>query len=304
MKTRYEEIINVNNIATRDNKTDLQEIVRLAENENFPPAVDDAKKILLLGIDIQNDFMEDIGSLGVPNSKGDVERLTRWIYKNIHHITQIMCSLDTHSLAQIFHPCWWQDENGKNPNPYTIITYDDVVKGKWIPVYGKPAYALEYLMHLEQDGKKQLCIWPYHCLAGSWGANLESEFTKMVYFHSAVRKSKPALIQKGFDPYTEMYGIIKAEYDPNNFLNLSVLNAIENFDEIYIAGEAASHCLMESGRQILEYFACRPEITQRITILEDCTSPINGYEQATCDAFEAFKNTYGIKVLKSTDVTL
>ena len=81
-------------------------------------------------------------------------------------------------------------------------------------------------------------------------------------------------------------------------------DAIEKFDEVYIVGEAASHCLMESGRQILEHFAGRPDITQRITILEDCTSPIPGYESATHDAFESFKATYGIKVMKSTDVIL
>ena len=319
MKTKYEQIVNVASIASPKNQfsglignggsvqnipTSLQEVINLAEQENFVPAVDDAKKILLLSIDVQNDFMEDIGSLAVPGSKGDVERLTRWVYENMSGITQIMCSLDTHSPAQIFHPCWWQDENGNQPAPYTIITYDDVKNGKWKPVYGQPARSVEYLKHLEQDGKKQLCIWPYHCLAGSYGANLEGEFTKMVYFHSAARKSKPGLIQKGSDPYSEMYGIIKAEYDPNNFLNLPILNAMERFDEIYIAGEAASHCLMESGRQILEHFAGRPDITQRITILEDCTSPISGFEQVTKDAFESFKKTYGIKVMKSTDVKL
>ncbi len=304
MKTKYEEIVNVGNIATLTGPTNMQDIIALAEKESVSPAVYDDKKILLLGIDVQNDFMEGIGSLAVPNSRKDVECITKFIYNNIHHITQIMCSLDTHSLTQIFHPCWWQDENGNNPAPYTIITYNDVVKGKWTPVYGKPSRSLEYLKHLELDGKKQLCIWPYHCLAGTTGANLECEFAKMMYFHSAVRMSKPVLIQKGFDAYSEMYGIIKAEYDPNNFLNQPVLNAIEKFDEVYIVGEAASHCLMESGRQILEHFAGRPDITQRITILEDCTSPIPGYESATHDAFESFKATYGIKVMKSTDVIL
>lgn len=304
MRTNYEQIINVANIATSEGVRDLPSIIALAEKESLPAATADAKKVLLLDIDMQNDFMEGIGSLAVPGSKGDVERLTRWIYSNIDKISQIMCSLDTHSAAQIFHPCWWEDENGNQPAPYTVITCDDVANGKWSPVYGKPARSLDYLKHLEVDGKKQLCIWPYHCLAGTYGANLEGEFTKMLYFHSATRKTKPALIQKGSDPYTEMYGIIKAEYDPSNFLNTPILNAIERFDEIYLAGEASSHCLMESGRQILEHFAGRPDVTQRITILEDCTSPIPGFEQATQNAFDAFKAQYGIRVAKTTDIQL
>lgn len=304
MRTNYEQIINVASIATSGGVRNLPSIIALAEKESLPPAAEDAKKVLLLTIDMQNDFMEGIGSLAVPGSKGDVERLTRWVYGNIDKISQIMCSLDTHSTAQIFHPCWWEDENGNQPVPSTIITYDDVANGKWRPVYGKPARSLEYLKNLETTGKKQLCIWQYHCLAGTYGANLEEEFTNMLYFHSTTRKSKPALIQKGENPYSEMYGIIKAEYDPSNFLNQPVLTAMERFDEIYLAGEAASHCLMESGRQILEHFAGRPDVTQRITILEDCTSPIQGFEKATKDAFAAFTAQYGIRVEKSTNINL
>lgn len=292
------------NIATSEGVRDLPSIIAMAEQESFPAAAEDAKKVLLLTIDMQNDFMEGTGSLAVPGSKGDVERLTRWIYNNVDKLTQIVCSLDTHSAAQIFHPCWWEDDNGDQPTPFTIITYDDVANGKWKPVYGKTALSLDYLKNLEILGKKQLCIWPYHCLAGTYGANLEGEFTKMLYFHSTSRKSKPGLIQKGSDPYTEMYGIIRAEYDPSNFLNTPVLSAIERFDEIYLAGEASSHCLMETGRQVLEYFGNRPDVTQRITILEDCTSPIPGCEQMATDAFASFKMQYGIRVAKSTDVQL
>jgi nicotinamidase-related amidase len=252
---------------------------------------------------MQNDFMEG-GNLAVPGSRKDIEHLTHFIYNNLDKISQIMCSLDIHSIAQIFHPYWWKDENGNHPKPYTVIPYDDVQQGKWKPVCGETARSLEYLKNIEKNGKRQLCIWPYHCLAGSFGASLEFEFTKMLYFHSVSRNSKPLFIQKGTDPYSEMYGIIKAEYDPTNFINIQVLNAIEKSDEIYIAGEAASHCLMDSAEQIFEYFAERPDITQKITILEDCTSPIAGFEQATIDTFEFFKTQYGVKIAKSTEIQL
>jgi len=322
MLTKYEQIVDVHNIASRGENTNLSEVERearrlpyiigLAENESLPPATCDAKRVLLLNIDMQNDFMEGIGSLAVPGSKGDVERLTRWIYDNMNKITQIMCSLDTHSEAQIFHPSWWEDEEGNHPAPFTPIKYDDVAQGKWRPLYPGPvwseekqklvqsmAYSQEYVKALGE-----MRIWPYHCLAGTFGAGLEGEFAKMLYFHSAARKSRPALIQKGSNPYSEMYGIIKAEYDPSNFLNTPVLTAVESFDEIYLAGEAASHCLKISGLQILEYFANRLDVTQKITILEDCTSPIPGCEKETLDAFNGFKAQYGIRVAKSTDIQL
>lgn len=302
MKTRYEEIVDVTKIATIY-ENNLSEVIQMAEKETLRPAIKDGKTALLLVIDLQNDFMEGIGSLAVPGSKGDVERLTSFLYNHMEDVTQVMCSLDTHYTTQIFHTIWWEDESGNHPDPYAIITYDDVSRGKYKPVIGELSKSLEYLKKLEENGKKKLCVWPYHCLAGSTGANLETEFTKMLYFHSVTRKSRPILIQKGTDPYSEMYGIIKPEYDHGkNFLNMVVLNAIEHFDEIYLAGEAASHCLIESGEQILEYYQNRPEITSKITILEDCTSPISGYEKETRDGFERLKATYGITVRKSTEI--
>lgn len=75
--------------------------------------------------------MEGVGSLGVPGSKGDVQRLTQWIYDNINKLSHVICSLDSHSISQIFHADWWMDTNGHPPTPFTIITYQNVIDGKW-----------------------------------------------------------------------------------------------------------------------------------------------------------------------------
>lgn len=299
MKTNYEQIVDVANIGKRG-AVDLNAVFAMAEQERFNPSVQDAPRRLLLAIDVQKDFMEG-GALGVPGSIGDVERITRFIYNNMGGISNIMCSLDTHTPHQIFHPCWWENENGDHPAPYTVITYADVEANRWRPVIGVQE-SIKYLKELESTAKKQLCIWPYHCIAGTEGASLEGEFAKMVYFHSVARKTKNLMIPKGQDPYSEMYGIIKPEYSQKNFLNTTVLNAIEKYDEVYVVGEAASHCLLESVKQIAEHFANRPEVTQKITILEDCTSPITGYEADTQAAFDNFKNTYGINFKKSTEI--
>lgn len=302
MKTSYDQIVDISKIG-QHGAPDMNAIFALAEQERFTPAANDAPRRLLLCIDVQKDFMEG-GSLAVPGSIGDVERITRFIYNNMGGISRIMCSLDTHIAQQIFHPCWWANTAGDHPAAYTIITYDDVAQNRWRPVIGDPIDSLQYLQELEKvgAGKKKLCIWPYHTINGTEGFTLENEFAKMVYFHSVARKSRAHMLNKGYDPYSEMYGIIKPEFSKKNFLNTPVLNAIEKFDEVYVVGEAASHCLMESVKQIAEYFANRPEVTQKITVLEDCTSPITGYEADTAAAFDSFKNMYGIKFAKSTDI--
>lgn len=304
MKTAYEHIVDEEHVASWDSRENITDILSLAKEERLTPAAQDEKRTLLLAIDVQNDFMEDIGSLAVSGSRGDVQRLTRWMYRNIGALTQVICSLDCHQMLQIFHPAWWLDANNLHPAPFTIIRYEDVVNGTWRVANGAFEQSLEYLRQLDAGGRKELCVWPYHCLEGTMGAKLESEFTKMLYFHSAVRKTAPQLIYKGQNPFTEMYGIIKAEYDPDNFVNQAVLDAIMEYDAIFIAGQASSHCVLASTEQVLAYFGTNRNITSRITLLEDCMSPIAGFGEETNRAFETFKSQYGVRIQRSTAVTL
>ena len=81
MKTQYNEIVNVTSIGKTDNPISMNEILRLANSEKLTPAHQNQEKILFLGIDVQQDFMDN-GALGVPGAHGDVERMTKFIYDN------------------------------------------------------------------------------------------------------------------------------------------------------------------------------------------------------------------------------
>jgi len=302
MKTKFEEIVAVDKIGATDNPIAMNDLLYKASNESLRPTSEDKKRTLLLCIDMQNDFMEN-GSLAVPNSHGDVERLTRWTYENMENISKIAFSIDTHQPFQIFHPSWWVDENGNNPPPFTIISLDDLNKGKWKAVI-KPIWSREYVNNLEKQGNYQLCIWTYHCIQGTFGHALENQFANMVYFHSVVKKSVATRMVKGFDPRTEMYGILKAEYDPQNKVNIEFLNKLKEYDAIVIAGEAKSHCVRRSIDQILEYYEDDVDTTKKIYILEDCMSPITGFEDETKKAFEEFKTKYKVNLKQSTNFKL
>lgn len=178
MKTSYEEIVNVDNIATLNGMGDLGKVIKLAKSEKRNPAENDIEKNLLVGIDFQVCFMEQIGSLQVPHSKKDVENFTRFIYKNINKITTIMCSLDFHKYESIFFPCWWHDAEGNEAEPGTVVTYDAVKNGLWIPKYDKRipdennptklvSYCEEYIRFLEQE-----CNESYHLGLSCFGRNL------------------------------------------------------------------------------------------------------------------------------------
>ncbi len=302
MNTKYEEIVNVNAIGKPENPISLNEILKKANDEQLTPSKQNRERVLFLGIDVQQDFMDN-GALGVPGAHGDVERMTQFIYNNMDKISNIAVSIDTHTPHQIFHPCWWIDENGNNPAPYTPITLADLDSGKWRAVIN-PRASRDYVEHLEQDGKKVLCVWSYHCIQGTTGCALENQFANMVYFHSVAKKSVVQRLVKGQDALSEMYGVIKPEYDTKGYINLDFLNKLESFDKVVICGEAKSHCCMESIKQILEHYETRPEVTKKIFILEDCMSIIPGFEDATAQVFDEFKTKYHVNLVNSTDSIL
>lgn len=302
MKTKYEEIVNVNAIGKAENPISLNEILKKANDEHLTPSKQNKERVLFIGIDVQQDFMDN-GALGVPGAHGDVERMTRFIYNNMDKISNIAVSIDTHTPHQIFHPCWWIDENGNNPAPYTPITLTDLDSGKWRAVIN-PMASRDYVEHLEKDGKKTLVVWSYHCIQGTTGCALENQFANMIYFHSVAKRYAFQPIVKGQDPLSEMYGIIKPEYDTKGYINIKFLNKIEQYDKIFIGGEAKSHCVMESIKQILEHYETRPEVTEKIYILDDCMSIIPGFEDATAQAFDEFKTKYHVNLVNSTDSIL
>ncbi len=302
MKTKFEEIVDINAIGQELNPIKMNEILSKANVERLQPSARDKELVLLLCIDVQQDFMDE-GSLGGPGSSEDVENLTRWIYRNMEKITQITVSIDTHNPFQIFHPCWWIDENGNNPAPFTPITLQDLDEGTWRPIIN-PKGSREYVENLEKLGKKTLVVWTYHCLQGTSGHALENQFANIVYFHSAAKKVIVDRMVKGFDPMTEMYGIIKAEYDIKNRVNINFLNKIAKYDKIIIAGEAKSHCVLESIKQILEHYKNDKNVTKKIYVLEDCMSNIPGFEDNTRQEFESFKNDFKVNIVDSKNFNL
>lgn len=288
MKTSFEKITG--------KELSLNELLSQAKEENAIKASNDNQKTLLLAIDMQNDFMDN-GELGVPGALQDSLHSSKFLYEHFEHITKVAVSLDHHQPNQIFHPMWWVDENGNHPVPFTLITAEEVKTGKWKAV-NYQLESLEYVENLEKCGKKQLCIWTYHCLEGTDGAALEHGFSNMIHFHSVARNTDILRLPKGRDPFSEMYGIVKPEFDQKNYVNETLLSTLDHFDRIIIVGEAKSHCVLESLRQILEH---KPEKAKDIIVLEDCMSSIPGFENETEKTFLELKEQYGFTITTSKE---
>lgn len=286
---------------------DMAAIAAGAATADLPPASEDKQNIHLVIIDMQIDFCHRQGSLNVPGALGDIRRLIEFIYKNAGRITNITCSLDSHLPYQIFHPTWWADSDGNHPAPFTLITYDDIKQGKWRALVA-PTQSHNYVRQLEEQAKKQLTIWPYHVLIGSPGNALDPELWSAVFWHSLARKTQPTWLTKGTIPLTEHYSIIQPEIaapdHPLGGKNKPFLDTLAEADVIVIAGEAESHCVLETMEDLVEDFGDNAAALQKIYFLRDCTSPVMhpdiDFHTIALDRFAQFEQQ-GVNFINSTD---
>ncbi len=256
---------------------DTARIAAAAAAAELSPASQDTRPVHLLLIDMQVDFCHPSGSLYVPGALGDVQRTIEFIYRNAAHITQITCSLDSHLPSQIFSPGWWADADGQPPAPFTIISAADVQRGRWRARF-EPAWSAEYVARLEQEAKKLLTIWPYHVLIGSPGHMLDPELWSAVVWHALARQTQPRWLAKGSEPRTEHYSIVRPEVPlpgmSDGGRNRVLLEELARADMILVAGEAMSHCVLETMEDLVEEFGGQPDALRRLILLRDCTSPV------------------------------
>lgn len=287
---------------------------------------EDKEKVMLLLVDPQIDFIHPNRPLTVPGAVDDTRRTIDWIYRNLGHLTYIAASLDTHVPFQIFFPSWFCYKDGASVDAFTPIIFDEATR-KISNVDGKEIVAIYdfdytyapgktmpwseyYLTQLAKNTgdftKKNLMVWPYHTMLGTPGHAIDPALMEAIYFHSSARSTQPLFLIKGNVPQTENYSILEPEVvvsgHPNGGLNKEALKTMEGYDLIYIAGQAKSHCVYETIVSIVKYFGAKaPEVLKRVRILEDCMSPVGGFEDMATQAFAQLKKDYGLKMVKSTD---
>ena len=234
-------------------------------------------RIHLVVIDPQQDFCNPNGSLYVPGAENDMKRLGGLIQRLGPKIADIHITLDSHRKVDISHPLWWKDSSGKRPDPFTIITADDVTQGKWttyLPSFFKRTKA--YLEALEATGRYPHVIWPEHCLIGDEGHNITPELSAAVHEWEE-RFASADLITKGSNMWTEHFSGVKAEVpdpeDPSTQVNTKLIGTLEEADIILLSGEALSHCLLSTVEDIATHFS-DPKYIAKMVLLQDACSVI------------------------------
>ena len=260
-------------------------------------------KIDLLVIDPQTDFCQPGGALYVTNAENDMSRLATMVKRLGTKINRIHVTLDSHHLIDIAHPKWWKNSKGEEPTPFTIITSKEVKDGTWTT---RQPQALrrsqEYIEALEAGGRYPLCIWPPHCLIGSNGhAVTPVLFNALLEWEQNYKMVD--YVTKGSNPWTEHYSAISAEVpdanDPTTQLNVDLIKTLEEADILVVAGEAGSHCVANTLRDIRAAYG-NDDKMKRVVLLEDAMSPVTGFEQLQSEFFNDMKQA-GVQFSTTTE---
>ena len=259
-------------------------------------------RLEFLIVDPQNDFCDPKGTLYVPGAREDSLRLSDTIKRLRDKVSHISVTLDTHRLIDIAHPIFWVDHEGRHPAPFTLITKDDLKKGLWrTSLPDHMDRAVRYVDELAKNDRYVLCIWPPHCLIGSWGHCV----TKPVYDALLEWENNFSLVDytlKGLNMWTEHYSALKADVedpeDPATGLNEKLIKRLHEADIIAISGQALSHCVANSVRDLADNWD--EEDIKKLVLLTDTTSSVKGFEKLGED-FVREMTGRGMQVCTSDD---
>jgi nicotinamidase/pyrazinamidase len=258
----------------------------------------------LLVIDPQNDFCDPHGSLYVPGADGDMDRLALFVDKAKQRLAAIHVTLDSHRKVDVSHPIWFQDSRGRHPDPFTGISADDLRRGAFTTTmpaaFGR---TLAYLEALATGGRYPHVIWPYHCLIGDEGHNVWPRLAAAIHGWEE-RFATADYVTKGSNPWTEHFSAVQAEVpdpdDPTTQINTELVQTLEEADVVLLAGEALSHCLANTVRDVADKFA-DPAYVRKLVLLTDASSNVTGFEKYGEDFLRVMK-ARGMRTATTTEL--
>lgn len=260
----------------------------------------------LLIIDPQNDFCDIPGAaLPVTGAAADMQRLAKFMAATRAQLSELVVTLDSHAAVGIERTTFWVTGAGAPVAPFTQITEQQVRDGEFRPRdSARQSEVVAYLHALERSGRYRLVVWPVHCVVGTWGHNLFDAIANEVAAWEEHRQRPALRVLKGLNPMTEQYSAVQAEVpiasDPLTLPNELLLSRARPAKGglLFVAGEAASHCVAATMEHLLERMP--DDERSRVVILRDCMSPVAGFE-AQADTFFRRAQEQGARIVTSAE---
>lgn len=239
------------------------------------------EKSALVVIDPQNDFCDRKGSLYVDGAEEDIRRLSDYIKEKTADVGGIFVSLDSHDGIAIFHPAFWLGPEG-HPAPFTQISSADLKSGKWKPAASANApFAARTLNVMDARRLEALMVWPEHCVVSTWGHQIAAPLQDALEEWRKASGLAVRYVFKGENPYTDQFSVFEGVDDsyPETSFNENFFARLSKFERVTFAGEALSHCVVESILSYVRRLAGTGEgAKQKVRLLTDCTSPVKGFD--------------------------
>ena len=97
---------------------------------------------------------------------------------------------------------------------------------------------------------------------------------------------------------------IEVPDEPQGKFSTDFIQAAAEYDYLIIAGEAESHCVLETVEDLVRVFRDRPDQLRKILMLKDCTSPVVhpeiDFHAMAQKRFAEFEKL-GLRLINSTD---
>ena len=277
------------------------------------------RNLHLLVIDPQNDFCDlpadylappaganaaPAPALPVTGAHADMLRVADLIRRGRDGLAAISITLDSHHRFDVAHSSFWMDAAQGAIDPFTQITAADVRQGKYLPRKASAlARVLAYLDALEAAGRYTLMAWPVHCEIGSWGHNVHADVRAAYNAWEDSALGMVNKIGKGSNPWTEHYSAVQAEVpdpdDDSTQVNQAFLSLLRGSDQVYITGEAGSHCVRATTEHIVANWD--PRQLSQLVLLTDCISPVTGFG-AQYDDFVRDMRARGLQIAQAADI--
>jgi len=297
-------------------------------------------RLHLFVVDPQNDFCigddghGNQGALVVPGADQDMSRLAKMVRRLGSKIDDIHVTMDSHQTVGIERPRWWKRaSDGAEPAPFTCLGIhpDGRRVVKFIPGGSSPnAFGMSpteeeyvttipsflhqggptgkgsfgYLQALAARGRYPHIVWTEHCVVGTWGWGVVPELANALKWWEREFIGRVNYVVKGNNPWTEHFSGVMAEVpdpaDPATQVNTRLVQTLEDADVILFTGEALSHCVASTGKDIASAFT-NPKYVEKMWLIRDCCSNVGGFDFLG-DAFLKEMQPKGMRVVNSDEV--